>query len=80
MREVVTSRDEVKRWSEYFESLLNVFDGRVADVGCLQNGRVIASGLVKSGKVLCKTKCGKMAGVDDIIFKFLKKGGDCANN
>ncbi|XP_071541971.1 uncharacterized protein RpL30 isoform X1 [Panulirus ornatus] len=33
--EVITSSGDVRRWSEYFECLLNVFDGRVADIGCL---------------------------------------------
>lgn len=37
--EVVTGRDKVKRrWSEYFERLLNVFDDRIADVWCLGRG------------------------------------------
>lgn len=30
----VTENDELKRWSEYSEGLLNVYADRVADVGC----------------------------------------------
>lgn len=32
---VVLVNDGVKIWSEYFEGLSNMFDERVAEVGCL---------------------------------------------
>ena len=74
-----------KRWSEYFEGLLNVFDDRVADVECIGRGgvqseRVRESGLVEREEVvkaLRKMKCGKAAGLDGIAVEFIKKGGDC---
>lgn len=48
--EMVTCKDVKKRWSEYFERLLNVLNDRVTDVRCLgckevQSKRIKASGL-----------------------------------
>ncbi|XP_071512677.1 uncharacterized protein [Panulirus ornatus] len=83
--EVITSSGDVKRWSEYFEGLLNVFDDRVADIGCfgrggVQSERVRENDLVNREEVvkaLRKMKAGKAAGLDSIAVEFIKKGGDC---
>lgn len=43
--EVATGKVEVKRrWTEYFEELLNVLDDRVQEVGILRNGVIQSHG------------------------------------
>ena len=80
--EVVTEKDEVLRvWTNYFDRLLNVDDGREADLS-----GVIGVGVDDGGEVevevneeeirnaVKRLKNGKSPGTDDIMSEMLKGG------
>ena len=82
---VVTDASDVKqRWKEYFEWLLNVDDGRRAELtesglgvmNELSNGE-LEIGVEDVRKVVKKLKGGKSPGVDGITSEMLKCGGEC---
>ena len=72
-----------RRWSEYFEELLNVQDGVQANVVAVGsdrkmlvfgrlNDRGVESCEVEEG--MCKMKSGKAPGLDQCSLEFLRKG------
>ena len=82
--ELLVDGEEVsERWGEYFESLLNVVDERQAIVTAIGNGRrmPVVSGCnddltyMEVYESVRKTKCGKAAGVDEMVVEYMKKGG-----
>lgn len=82
-KEVVRGKEVKKRWSLYFEGLLNVVHDRKAAADFLGRGdmhseRVMANDVLKREKVvkaLHKMKCRKAAIVDMIAVQLLKKRG-----
>ena len=82
---IVTDERGVKqRWTEYFEWLLNVDNGRRAQL--TENGLVgmheVANGEIEISlqdvrKAVKKLKNGKSPGVDGITSEMLKCGGEC---
>ena len=82
---IVTDASDVKqRWKEYFEWLLNVDDGRRAELtesglgvmNELANGELEIS-VEDVRKAVKKLKGGKSPGVDGITSEMLKCGGEC---
>ena len=80
--EVVTEKDEVLRvWTNYFDRLLNVDDGREADltgvIGVGVNGSEVEVEVNEEEvrNAVKRLKNGKSPGVDDIMSEMLK-GGD----
>ena len=83
--EVITDPREVrKRWSDYYDELMNVEDGMesvmtgggrrgVRGGRCMEIDDVRREEVVKA---LQKMKNGKATGVDEIAAEFLRKGGD----
>ena len=72
-----------KRWTEYFEKLINVENQGEAIVTCMGvregSGRMYEHGDIDRGEVVraIKTlKCGKASGTDGISAEMLKYGGD----
>ena len=80
---LVTDAVEVKkRWSEYFESLLNVDDGRRVQVSGAQRERVNENYVMEVSlddvrKAVKRLKKGKSPGVDGITSEMLIYGGEC---
>ena len=82
---IVTDASDVKqRWKEYFEWLLNVDDGRRAELTEIGLGVMneSANGELEIGvedvrKAVKKLKGGKSPGVDGITSEMLKCGGEC---
>ena len=82
---VVTDASDVKRrWKEYFEWLLNVDDGRRAEL--TESGFEVVNKLANEEleisvedvrKAVKKLKGGKSPGVDGITSEMLKCGGEC---
>ena len=82
---IVTDANDVKqRWKEYFEWLLNVDDGRRAELtesvlgvmNEITNGEPEIS-VEDVRKAVKKLKRGKVPGVDGITSEMLKCGGEC---
>ena len=81
---MVTEKNDVKRrWREYFEDLLNVDNGRVAE---LMDARIRVDGNERMEmevtvedvrKAVKKLKKGKAPGVDGITSEMLCSGGSC---
>ena len=82
---ILTDENAVKeRWSEYFEQLLNVDDGRVAEISGAQMNGVLEDDLIDVDvtvedvrKAVKKLKKGKSPGVDGITSEMLCFGGEC---
>ena len=82
---IVTNASDVKkRWKEYFEWVLNVDDGKRAELN--ENGlgimHELANGKLEISvedvrKAVKKLKEGKLPGVDEITIEKLKCGGEC---
>ena len=81
----MTDASDVKqRWKEYFEWLLNVDDGRKAELtesglGVmheLENGELEIS-VEDVRKAVKNLKGGKLPGVDEITSEMLKCSGEC---
>ena len=80
---VTDGRDVKQRWKEYFEWLLNVDDGRRAEL--TESGPVVMHELangeleisVDVRKAVKKLKGRKSSGVDEITSEMLKCGGEC---
>ena len=72
-----------RRWAEYYESLLNVEDNRVADIVAVAGLQVPVmgdeneKGITKEEveRALKETKVGKAPGVDGVRAEMLKEGG-----
>ena len=81
--QLLQGEDARKRWAEYFESLLNVIDDRVAEIVAVAGVQVPVmadendSEITKEEveRALKETKTGKAPGVDGISAEMLKEGG-----
>ena len=81
---VLTEQKAVKdRWSEYFEQLLNVDDGRAAELTDVRGNEVngnqeveVEVSIENVRKAVKKLKKGKAPGVDGITSEMLHFGGD----
>ena len=81
--QLVKGNEARKRWAEYYESLLNIGDNRVADVVANAGVQVPVMEDVNEGEItkeeveraLKETKVGKAPGVDGVRAEMLKEGG-----
>ena len=84
---ILTDENAVKeRWSEYFEQLLNVDDGRVAEISGAQMNGVLEDDLIDVDvtvedvrKAVKKMKKEKSQGVDGLTSEMCF-GGNCMSN
>ena len=81
--EVLVERERVLgRWGEYFENLLNVEDGRQAEIAAVERGRMPRMrnmneviGCKEVMAAVNRLKAGKAAGMDGVAGECIKSGG-----